>query len=378
MNDTMDDAAHEDSMIGASAQRLFSDHVDHTLIESVERGAFANSLWTLTTDNGFTHALCAEAAGGIGATWDEAWPLLRAIGYWQVPLPLAETMIATLLLSAARADLPIGPIALVDETASSECNAAHTRVSGRFDNIAWARHCRTALIGRPDGRLLLVDLTPSGARQSSVVIEPKSNHAGLAADTVRLADATIIDRIENPFAALAQPLRHLGALVRSAMMVGALERLLDESVRYANDRVQFGKPIGKYQAIQQSLAVLAGDVTSARVAALVAAMDSPSLASPDCKAGAFSIAVAKVRCGEAATRATSIAHQVHGAIGFTREHSLHFATRRLWAWRTEFGTDSWWAERLGRAAIAAGSDGFWPSLTNRNFAPSPDTTDTTR
>ena len=81
----------------------------------------------------------------------------------------------------------------------------------------------------------------------------------------------------------------------------------------------------------------------------------------------FSIAAAKVRAGEAATRACSIAHQVHGAIGFTREHSLHFATRRLWAWREQFGSDAWWAEALGRAAIAGGAAAFWPALTRRRF-----------
>jgi acyl-CoA dehydrogenase len=82
----------------------------------------------------------------------------------------------------------------------------------------------------------------------------------------------------------------------------------------------------------------------------------------------FSAAVAKVRCGEAATRGTGIAHQVHGAIGFTHEHALHYATRRLWAWREEFGTDAFWAARLGRAAIGARAAGFWPAITDGRFA----------
>ena len=69
--------------------------------------------------------------------------------------------------------------------------------------------------------------------------------------------------------------------------------------------------------------------------------------------------------GDAVDRATSIAHQVHGAIGFTYEHSLHFATRRLWAWRSEFGSDAFWAEELGGAALARGADALWPDLTAR-------------
>ena len=77
--------------------------------------------------------------------------------------------------------------------------------------------------------------------------------------------------------------------------------------------------------------------------------------------------MAKVRCGEAATRGTGIAHQVHGAIGFTQEHALHFATRRLWAWRADFGSDAGWAAELGRAAIALRAAGFWPAITDKHF-----------
>ena len=152
-----------------------------------------------------------------------------------------------------------------------------------------------------------------------------------------------------------------------------MEWLLAQSVQYASDRVQFGKPIGKNQAIQQQLALLAGEVAAARVAAIVACADAPHADAPhagttDCAATVFSAAVAKIRCGEAASRAAAIAHQVHGAIGFTQEHPLHFATRRLWAWREQFGTDAQWAARLGRAAIQAGADGFWPALSDQQFS----------
>ena len=75
------------------------------------------------------------------------------------------------------------------------------------------------------------------------------------------------------------------------------------------------------------------------------------------------IASAKVRCGEAANRGAAIAHQVHGAMGFTQEHRLHQFTRRLWSWRDEFGQESEWAIRLGRMVAAAGADKLWPSLT---------------
>ncbi len=148
-------------------------------------------------------------------------------------------------------------------------------------------------------------------------------------------------------------------MLRSAAMAGALQGVLDHSVGYANDRVQFGRPIGKFQAIQQQLAVLAGEASAAASAAEAA-----------CRAAVagdadFETAVAKIRAGKAAEIACAIAHQVHGAIGFTEEHALHHLTRRLWSWRAEFGGAGHWAETLGRAVAARGADALWPSITAR-------------
>ena len=149
--------------------------------------------------------------------------------------------------------------------------------------------------------------------------------------------------------------------------IGLGRGALNLVTQYAKDRIVFDRPIGKNQAIQQNLALMAGDVAAARMATQVAIHDVPAPGTADGAAAQFSIAVAKVRCGEAATRGTGIAHQVHGAIGFTQDHALHFATRRLWAWRAEFGSDAEWAAALGRAAMAEGAAGFWPALTAKSF-----------
>ena len=356
-----------DSMIQASAARLFADQVDKAVRERAEHGEFPDALWRLATDSGFAAALTGEAAGGIGETWSAAFPILHGLGYWQVPLPLAETMIAGLLLSMAGMEVPEEPVAIIEQgldntIAVAGAGAART-LNGSANRVAWARHCRWALVSLATGELALIDLHDS----TSVAISPGLNHARLPADGLRLSDARCVALAPGGLPALAQPVWTLGAVARSAMMVGALEWILEQSVQYANDRVQFGKPIGRNQAIQQQLAALAGDVSAARVAALVAAADAPSSGQPACAHTAFSAAVAKVRVGEAATRGTAIAHQVHGAIGFTHEHALHFATCRLWAWREEFGADAWWAQRLGQAAIAAGASGFWPAMTDRQF-----------
>jgi acyl-CoA dehydrogenase len=354
-----------DAMIEESAARLFADSVDKALLERVEGGAFPEALWQRVVDSGFDRMLATEAAGGIGETWAAAYPILRGIGFWQVPAPLAETMIAAQLLSMAGIAIPDGPIAVIEQGVDNTlaADAATGALSGRAPRVPWARHARHALVSLEDGRIALVDLAEAGR----VSITHRVNHAKLPADTVLLDGIRPVAVAPSPLPALARPVWTLGAIARSAMLVGALESVLEQSVRYARDRIQFGKPIGSHQAIQQQLALLAGDVGCAKVAAMVAAGDAPGGNVTDSGSTVFSAAAAKVRCGEAATRATSIGHQVHGAIGFTYEHMLNFSTRRLWAWREEFGSDAWWAERLGRAAIESGSAGFWAGITVRRF-----------
>jgi len=129
------------------------------------------------------------------------------------------------------------------------------------------------------------------------------------------------------------------------------------TVRYAQDRVQFGRPIGKFQAVQQNLAVMAGQAAAAAAAADLAA---------DAFANGMAllpIAAGKARAGEAAGIAAAIAHQVHGAIGFTFEHDLHFYTRRLWSWRDEFGHETAWNRAIGHHMAQAGADALWPTIT---------------
>lgn len=362
----MNNDSERDDLIGDSAARLFADHVDKGLRERAENGILDADLWQRVEDSGFPLLLASEAAGGFGQDWTAAFPLLRGLGYWQVPIPLAETMLAAMLASLAGFELPGGPLTLIEQgqgnTLAAVGAADELLLSGIAHHVPWARHCAAALVSLTDGRLAWLALQG----QPGVTIEPHANHAGLPSDVLRLERARVLAVAPNPLP-LSRPVWTLGAVARSAMMVGALEFALEQSVRYAGERVQFGKPIGKNQAIQQNLALMAGDVAAARMAALVAAADAPSSALDDCVATPFSSAVGKVRTGEAATRGTAIAHQVHGAIGFTHEHALHFATRRLWAWREEFGTDAQWAAELGRAAIHARATGFWPGLTRKHF-----------
>ncbi len=142
--------------------------------------------------------------------------------------------------------------------------------------------------------------------------------------------------------------------------LGIMQAAMDITLPYLHDRKQFGRPIGKFQAVQQQLAVLA---TQAAAAGAIAAHACERAGGTDDPG--FEVAVAKTRNDEAVNLSTSISHQTHGAIGFTYEHGLHLVTRRLWSWRAEYGSGRSWAARLGRQAIERGAEALWPDVTAR-------------
>ncbi len=170
------------------------------------------------------------------------------------------------------------------------------------------------------------------------------------------ADPLTLDPIEH---------RPILAFLMVAQAAGALDAALAMSIEHANSRVQFGKAIGQFQAVQQSLALFAVEAAAVNVAGQAAA------AALDKGDALFEIAAAKLRTNMAIGTGTAIAHQVHGAIGFTREYGLHHLTRNLIAWRSAHGNDRYWADVLGGLACAHGGAGLWTELTRRSDAPPP-------
>ena len=188
------------------------------------------------------------------------------------------------------------------------------------------------------------------------------NLAGDASDNVTFDKAKPIASAASPFDPSALML--MGATLRSMQAAGALETILSLSVAYANERVAFERKIGKFQAVQQNLARLAGE-TAAALAAAGSAADTIAQADAFDDTVLLEVASAKIRTGEAAAEGSAIAHQVHGAIGFTNEHVLHRFTLRLLSWRDDFGSESYWAAALGGMVAKQGANQFWPMLAAR-------------
>ncbi|MBO0878729.1 MAG: acyl-CoA dehydrogenase [Pseudonocardia sp.] len=290
--------------------------------------------------------------------------LLLVAGEAAAPVPLAETELAGWLLHAAGLAVPAGVLAVADASGGELAVGAEAgggvEVAGRLPRVGWARHAaRVAVLAAgPDNGAVVLSLDPGAP---GVELTEGTNLAGEPRDQLRL-DATVAatDVAPAPEGA-AELLARRAALARALLLAGAAQRALSGSVRYAGERIQFGRPIAKFQAVQQQLALAAAEVAAARAAAEAAARIAGAGFGTD-DAG-FAIAVAKARTGEAAGAVARIAHQVHGAIGFTLEHDLRLATTRLWAWREEDGSDAHWHAEIGRRALAEGADGLWPLLT---------------
>ena len=357
-----------DNMIEETVKRLLGNEVSRELLTAIEAGGFADALWQTVADAGMTKILCREEDGGIEAPWHDALPLFYQTGYIQAPVPLAQAVVGQYLASRRGLDLPADSVFALAAGAQTRaltlvCNddGQPMSVSGEMKAVKWARHAHWLVVEVAE-QVCLID-----ARGAGVRVEPKADAASLPADTVELDHAPISHVLTAGISGLPRPLEVFYAATTAAQLAGALEFTLDLAVQYVKDRVQFGKPIGKNQAIQQQLAVLAGEVACTYAAATTALRDLPAIHQDSAPQAEFSAAVAKVTASDAVRTGASIAHQVHGAIGFTYEYPLNFATRRLWAWRVEAGSSTEWAERLGKAFIQAGSEQFWPNLTARTL-----------
>ena len=351
-------------MLSEAAARIFADHA-----EAARKHPWPEALWSEMRQAGFDRAVVPEEGGGAGLSWSDAMALLAVAGAHAAPVPLAEMIIGNWVLQRAAIEVEgyVPVAALVDAGAAVRCRQSGTgwTLDGTLPRVPWGRNCRqVALVcaGASGPVLAVVD-----TRGAGVAMDEGLNLAKEPRDTLRFEGATPTIVVPSPIA--ADDLVALAAIARSALIAGAIGRVLELTVDYANLRVQFGRPIGKFQVIQQNLAVLATEAVAARAAA-----DGGSEAIDEWLAGgaplaptlatSLAAASAKIRAGEAAGRAAAIAHQVFGAMGFTEEHTLHHFTKRLWSWRDEHGNEAFWSRRLGERVVAAGARGLWPLVTD--------------
>jgi acyl-CoA dehydrogenase len=321
-------------ILSEQLDRLLTDQGGVAVLRAVEAGEWPAALWEACAAQDLPLALVPEDAGGVGLSWGDAAALWQVLGRHGAPVPLGEAMLGGWLLAEAGIEVPAGVLAL--------------SLGG---TVPFGRHAARLAVAE-GGRVALHE-GAVGATGGDIGREPR--------DEMRLGRPVARGLLPNEAGPRAGLLGM--ALLRAALMAGALERVMALAVDWANTRKQFGRPIGKFQAVQQLLAGMASEVAATQVAVAHAAraVDARGL-----DAAAFEIASAKVMAGEAAGQGAAVAHQVFAAIGITEDHELHHFTRRLWSWRDEGGSEARWAAEIGKAALARGGEHLWADLTARD------------
>jgi acyl-CoA dehydrogenase len=349
--------SEERELLAGSVGRLFGDHGARRAAATAS-GALDAELWVQVEALELASLLVPEADGGSGGGFQDARVALRALGEHALPIPLAETLIASRALAAARIARPQGPLGLALRTRGELRESGGSwRFSGELCDVAWGvASAGIAAVLPAAGGARLCRLDPGSASSHTT----RSNLADEPLDRLVFSDAKLESAPCPP--ALAGELFDQAALLRTAQICGALAAALSRSLAHASQRKQFGRALAQFQAVQQALALMGEEVLAAECASEAACRAA------DRDRASFEIACARLRAHLAIEVAVPIAHQVHGAIGFTREQDLRLFTQRLLAWRGEAGSDRYWADRLGRAVAARGAEAFWSDLTLRSDA----------
>jgi len=303
----------------ATANRLFGDLCNKQVLEAAENGEFPLALKDSLAEYGF-HRL-ADHDSGFALC--DVFAVLQVAGYHALPLPLAEWMLANRFLPDTEDDF-----------------ASIGKLRGtQLLNVPWGREARRCL-----------GITAEGKVVSATTSDWAGNYniAGEALDSAVSEAHTPISTSDN--------IVELLALSRCAMSVGAMTRLLELVVEQVTVREQFGRPLARFQVIQHDIARAAGEVAASDKALECA------LAQLDSERQKNEVALACARVFEASQIIADTAHQLFGAMGFTHEHILHHYTRRLWAWREDYGNERHWQASLGRSLCAGGPDQLWPFL----------------
>jgi len=340
------------AMLLETADRFFADRVGKDVVNGVEKGQWPADLWKEIEEMGLPLVAAPEDKGGAGGTLADMLALLRLAGSHAVPVPLAETALANLLLAAAGGTPKPGPATL----ALGDLKLSGGRISGKADRVPFASVA--------DRFVMVVGNTLAVVTKANAKVEARHTHAGEPYGTVTFDNAAT--EFSGASAVSAGRALELAAVTRAMQMAGAADKVLATAVEYSKQRVQFGRPISTFQAIKHMLAELASCVAATIAAAEAAARDADEGGLKD--GGSFSIAAAKSQASDFAQRIAAISHQSMGAMGFTHEHILHHYTRRLWVWRRDFGSESFWGEKIGAAYAKAGPGALWESLSGSRYA----------
>ena len=328
-----------DNVLRDTARRLFA--------KAEADDAPDDTLWSECVELGWNLVGFGEESGGVGGTLRDLATLVRESGRGAARVPLLEDASARACL-ADGALLNVLPDTRVVTLSTRVFPLVDGRMNGSIASVPWASVADYLVVPTDSSGSdwSLVDLSSPQVR-----VQEGKNIAGEPRDTIHF-DAY---QPETSWRATgSMEAEHVGlrcGLLRGCQLLGTLEKAMELTVVHAANREQFGKPISKYQAVAHHLAVMRADLELATVVvetAIDAGIEDAS-----------SIAVMRSTLGVISEEVSARAHQVHAAIGVTREHPLHRSTLRMWAYRDEDGTQREWTLRLGQVVARGGADALW-------------------
>lgn len=342
-------------MILDVVERMLKENVDKALVDVVEQGQWSPEVWALFEENGMTVVAVSEENEGAGGDLDDLLNIVRLTGKYAAPIPFAEMTFANYVLEYVGLNTVKG-LATYMISPGQALSLENGKLSGTAINVNWARHVNylVTIANSTDGtHLVEVNL-------NEATISPSVNLAGEPRDTVTFHHAPVTQVSD---ALTVKQIDHMTTLETAfilSLMTGAIEKINELTIQYTKERQQFGRPIHRFQLVQQHIVQLAGE-TAISVAAfhnVTAALLANNYKNE--------VAYARLRFEEAITATATIAHQVHAAIGTTYEHQLHQFTRRLWAWRDEGASCDYWSEKIASVLLENSGDCLWAYLTDSN------------
>ena len=338
------------AIILETTSKILNKHINHELRQNITKeNVKLINLWNDLEEQGLTKVAVKDKFNGSDLLFSFIIPIIQMSNNVGTPLPFSETILCNYLLSESNIKPPNGMVTFA--TSSKNVKIANNQISGELLSVPY--------LNLTDMIILISEIN-----NINHIILLKNSNGNMKARKNFLAEPRFDLKINNCQIIDLQPLNpklnfhNLGALVRSAQMIGSMEKILDLSINYCSQRKQFGRTLSKFQAIQHHISEMAVELSASSAAlSSVGYLD-------DSDKNVQDIAILKIRAGIAAGKMIAISHQVHGAIGFTQEYELAYFTRNLNSWRNDFGNETFWQNLIGRNFLEKNNQKLWEYLTN--------------
>ena len=341
---------HELDIILETSSKIFSKYITHELRYDLNNNnQNLMKLWADIEEQGLTKIIVKEDFFGSALPFNSILPVIQMSAKMGVPLPFTETIICNYLFSELNFEPPNGMITFALDT--KNIKISNNKISGDLLSVPYLNLTnQITLIQEIHGifHFIFIENTNGDLKsRKNFLSEPRFD--------LSIKDCKIL---KTKKLNLDINFNNIGSIIRSAQMVGSMEKIINLSIEYCSQRVQFGRSLSKFQAIQHQISEMAVELAASNAAlSSLQVINEPMPKLDD-------IAILKIRTGIAAGKLITISHQVHGAMGFTKEYELSYFTKNLHSWRNDFGNETYWQNILGKSFLEKTNLSLWEYLTN--------------